>query len=140
MNKENPFELPLTVRGYELDAFHHVNNAVYVQYFEHARWMALKDLGPQWLQGQGLTMVVRKLTVEYDAPATVFDELVVRLWVERIGTSSVTFGQDLLRGEKTLARAQVVAVCLGTDGRPHPVPEQWKEIVGWTDEKAPLSD
>ena len=28
----------LTVRGYELDSFGHVNNAVYLQYAEEAKW------------------------------------------------------------------------------------------------------
>ncbi len=137
MNRDDPFSLPLTVRGYELDAFHHVNNAVYLQYFEHARWMALRELGPQWLQGQGLTLVVRKVTIEYNRPAQVFDELQVRLWIERIGKTSLTFGQDLLRQAdgQEIARAEVVTVCLGTDGRPHAIPEEWRSLVGWSDEE-----
>lgn len=132
MNREEPFELPLTVRGYELDAFQHVNNAVYVQYFEHCRWMAMRELGPGWLNQKGLSIVVRKLTVEYEAPAVVFDELLVRLWVDRIGTTSIGFGQDLRHrvDDRIVARAEVVAVCLGADGKPHPVPQEWKEIFG----------
>lgn len=131
MNKDNPFELPLVVRGYELDAYQHVNNAVYVQYFEHARWMAMRSLGPEWLSGRGLSIVVRKLTVEYEAPATVYDELVVRLWVERVGNTSLTFGQDLRRqdDDRLLAKAEVVAVCLGPDKRPHPIPQEWKDLL-----------
>lgn len=131
MNKEKPFELPLVVRGYELDAYQVVNNAVYLQYFEHARWMAMRDLGPEWLSGRGLSIVVRKLTVEYEAPATVYDELLVRLWVERVGTTSLTFGQDLRRqdNDQLLAKAEVVTVCLGPDQRPHPIPEEWLELI-----------
>ena len=137
MKKDDPFRLPITVRGYELDAFQHVNNAVYLQYFEHARWMALRELGPDWLQGQGLTLVVRKVTLEYARPARVFDELVIRLWVERIGRTSLTFGQDLRRqdDDALVASADVVTVCLGADGRPHAVPDEWRRLVGWSDEE-----
>lgn len=135
MNKENPFELPLTVRGYEIDAFRHVNNAVYVQYFEHCRWMAMKELGKSWLEN-GLTFVVRKLSVEYEAPAYVFEELLTRLWVDRIGNTSLTFGQDLYRpsDDQILASAEVIAVCVDAQGRPHQVPQEWKDAVGWSDE------
>lgn len=131
MNRENPFELPLTVRGYEMDAFQHVNNAVYVQYFEHARWMAFKELGSEWLSTEGQSIVVRKLTVEYMAPARVFDELVVRFWVARVGNTSMTFEQDLRRADndQVLAVAEFVAVCLGSDGRPAPVPEHWRATL-----------
>lgn len=137
LKKDNPFRLPLIVRGYELDAFQHVNNAVYLQYFEHARWMALKDLGPEWLQGQGLSLVVRKISLEYERPARVFDELVVGLWVERIGRTSLTFGQDLRRqdNDARVAAAEVVTVCLGADGKPHAIPEEWRHLVGWSDEE-----
>ena len=130
MNKSSPFELPITVRGYELDAFGHVNNAVYVQYFEHCRWMAIKEYGDQWLDHGGLTIVVRKLTVEYEAPATVFDELIGRIWVESVGTTSLTFGQELCRegDDQVIARARVVTVCLDGAGKPHPVPDQWRKV------------
>lgn len=134
MNREEPFELPLTVRGYEMDAFGHVNNAVYVQYFEHCRWMAFQQLGGDWL-GAAPGIVVRKLTVEYDAAARVFDDLVVRLWVESIGTTSVTFGQDLrdADSDERVAAAEVVTVCVDAAGKPQPVPDKWKEAFGFED-------
>lgn len=131
MNKEKPFELPLTVRGYEMDAFQHVNNAVYVQYFEHARWMAFRELGPGWLGGEGESIVVRKLSVEYFAPAKVYDELLVRVWIEKVGRTSLTLHQDLRRADNdlVLATAEVIAVYLGSDGRPAEVPHSWRGLV-----------
>ena len=32
------FKTGMTVRGYELDSYGHVNNAVYLQYFEATPW------------------------------------------------------------------------------------------------------
>ncbi|MFU8804202.1 MAG: acyl-CoA thioesterase [Bradymonadaceae bacterium] len=133
MTKDTPFEVEIVVRGYELDSFNHVNNAVFLNYFEHARWMAFKELGLARLSEEGLTTIMRKVTVEYDRPAHVFDELRLRLWIARIGRTSLTFGQDIVRksdasvsDDTVLARAEVVVVCVGPDGRPHPVPEEWK--------------
>jgi acyl-CoA thioester hydrolase len=41
------FSVPVTVRGYELDTQGHLNQAVYVQYSEHARWELLAAAGIQ---------------------------------------------------------------------------------------------
>ncbi len=39
------YEYHFEVRGYELDSFGHVNNAVYLNYYEQARWLIMKELG-----------------------------------------------------------------------------------------------
>ncbi|MFG2193644.1 acyl-CoA thioesterase [Streptomyces sp. NPDC048639] len=40
-----PFQLRILVRGYELDTQGHLNQAVYLQYCEHARWESLRAAG-----------------------------------------------------------------------------------------------
>jgi acyl-CoA thioester hydrolase len=40
-----PFTTRVTVRGYELDTQGHLNQAVYLQYAEHARWELLRTAG-----------------------------------------------------------------------------------------------
>lgn len=40
-----PFAVRIAVRGYELDPRGHVNQAVYLQYSEHARWECLRAAG-----------------------------------------------------------------------------------------------
>ena len=39
------FQVRVTVRGYELDSLGHLNQAVYLQYAEHARWEILRAAG-----------------------------------------------------------------------------------------------
>jgi acyl-CoA thioester hydrolase len=39
------FSVHIAVRGYELDAMGHLNNAVYLQYGDHARWEYLRAAG-----------------------------------------------------------------------------------------------
>ena len=38
------FDYKFSVRGYELDSYGHVNNAVYLNYFEQARWEIFRNL------------------------------------------------------------------------------------------------
>ncbi|MFB7334329.1 acyl-CoA thioesterase [Streptomyces adustus] len=40
-----PFQVRIVVRGYELDTQGHLNQAIYLQYCEHARWESLRAAG-----------------------------------------------------------------------------------------------
>ncbi|MET7368109.1 acyl-CoA thioesterase [Streptomyces sp. NPDC005566] len=57
----------VTVRGYELDTQGHLNQAVYLQYAEHARWELLRAAGlPQErLLADGIGPVQLEVTVKY---------------------------------------------------------------------------
>lgn len=61
------FFVDVTVRGYELDTQGHLNQAVYLQYAEHARWELLRAAGvPQEkLLAGGVGPVQLEVTVKY---------------------------------------------------------------------------
>ncbi len=72
-------EYPIEVRGYELDSFNHVNNAVYVNYIEAARWAFFKD--NNWLDSMmnaGLLLVVIETNIRYINELKIFDKAIVR--------------------------------------------------------------
>lgn len=67
------------VRGNEIDSFDHVNNAVYLNYFEAARWMYFHDKGwAGYLQNQGLHLVVFEANLRYIKELRMFDQCVVK--------------------------------------------------------------
>ncbi|MCK9219795.1 MAG: acyl-CoA thioesterase [Bacteroidales bacterium] len=70
--------LLLTVRGYELDSYNHINNAVYLNYFEHARWEYFKalDLMPSLTESE-LSLVVTDIHIRYQREVKLFEELIV---------------------------------------------------------------
>ena len=61
------FSVPVTVRGYELDTQGHLNQAVYLQYSEHARWEMLSAAGIQQnaLVAGGIGPVVLEANIKY---------------------------------------------------------------------------
>ncbi|MET8908783.1 acyl-CoA thioesterase [Micromonospora sp. NPDC004551] len=63
----DPFRVRVTVRGYELDTQGHLNQAVYLQYGEHARWECLRAAGiPQdRLLAGGVGPVALEVTLRY---------------------------------------------------------------------------
>lgn len=62
-----PFTVPVTVRGYELDTQGHLNQAVYLQYAEHARWELLRAAGisQDALLSSGVGPVAIETTIRY---------------------------------------------------------------------------
>ncbi|AXO34672.1 thioesterase family protein [Micromonospora sp. B006] len=63
----DPFRVRVTVRGYELDTQGHLNQAVYLQYAEHARWECLRasGVGQDRLLAGGVGPVALEVTVRY---------------------------------------------------------------------------
>lgn len=61
------FQVRIGVRGYELDGLGHVNQAVYLQYAEHARWECLSAAGipMERLRAAGALPVVLETTIRY---------------------------------------------------------------------------
>ena len=61
------FSVRIAVRGYELDTQGHLNQAVYLQYAEHARWEVLRAAGitQDGLIASGVGPVAMEATVKY---------------------------------------------------------------------------
>ena len=74
-----PFSVPVTVRGYETDVQGHVNQAVYVNYAEHARWSLLQAAGisQTGLAAKGVGPVSLEMTVRYRRELRAGDEVEV---------------------------------------------------------------
>ncbi|MDZ7781232.1 MAG: thioesterase family protein [Gemmatimonadota bacterium] len=124
-------ETTLTVRSSELDSFGHVNHAVFLNYFEHARFEALERAGFSWssLEAYGWGIYVVRIEVDYVAEARRGDELRVRTWAEGFRRTSMVLAQTLDRveadgSETRVARARVTAVWVGPDRKPMRVPDE----------------
>ncbi|WP_030675848.1 acyl-CoA thioesterase [Streptomyces cellulosae] len=74
-----PFAVPVTVRGYETDVQGHLNQSVYLNYAEHARWSLLKAAGisQSGLIGRGVGPVALETTLRYRRELLAGDEVEV---------------------------------------------------------------
>ena len=107
-----PFAVPARVRGYELDTQGHLNQAVYLQYAEHARWEFL--LGDQDVQGvllgAGVGPVALGTTIRYQRELRGGDEVTVSCAFEWTGGKTYRIVQEILTLDGTPA-AQITALC-----------------------------
>ena len=120
-------ETRIAVRTSELDSFGHVNHAIYLNYFEHARFEALKQAGFPWgtLEERGWAIFVVRIEVDYVAETHREDELLIRTWADSFRRTSMVLEQEMLRDDdsgQVVARARVTAVWIGSDRKPMRVP------------------
>lgn len=65
----------LQVRFRDLDAYNHVNNAVYLTYFEEARIAFITAIGMRGLFSPERSTVIAHAEIDYRAPAQLGDRL-----------------------------------------------------------------
>lgn len=128
-------ETRVAVRSYELDSFGHLNHAVYLNYFEHARFQALTDRGfsPWVMKERDEAVHVVRIEVDYRVEAFLGQEMVVRTRAESARNTSMVLAQEAVAVEDpdtVYARARVTAVWIGPDGRPMRIPDDVRRALG----------
>jgi acyl-CoA thioester hydrolase len=120
--------LPITVVAFETDYGGVVSNTRYLEYIERGRYALLHAAGLKieeiWKE-IGVQPVVRRVEIEYLAPARHEDELELQVTVAAHGKTSTTLQYELRRkGESTLLlRAQQTLAYINARWRPSRVPE-----------------
>lgn len=84
----------MRVRGPEIDSWGHVNNAVYLQWFEHARW-EMARISNLIERFEGALPYVRSVHLDFLKETLYGDVVEVRLWPDSLGDSSFVLGGDI---------------------------------------------
>lgn len=119
------YRCTLEVRGYELDSFNHVNNAVYLNYFEHARWQMIRETGLiNYFEETGNFLVVVDIHIKYLREIRLFDKLVIETSVSR-DDPYLTFHQEMYKAERSIkvSKAEVKTLLLDRERTPIDLPE-----------------
>lgn len=128
----------LTVHIYpgDCDTAGHVNHAVMMTLLERARWAALeKHMKFEDYIRRSQLAVVRHVDVSFSNPALPGDDFIVRTGLESIGNTSFTVKQVAKNQRGALVcEAKIIYVTLSAEGRPMPVPNDWRTIFSpWED-------
>jgi acyl-CoA thioester hydrolase len=123
-------EKRVEIRWSDVDAYMHVNNAVYATYFEECRdeWVE-RTLGAA---GDSWDFVLARVAIDFRRELRLEDEEVaVSCALERIGNSSLTLREQIRTRDGDLA-AEAEAVLVARDrtlGRSRPLSEAEREAL-----------
>ena len=109
------FAIEARVYYEDTDAAGVVYYANYLKFIERARTEYLAAIGHPLAELQrrhGIVFVVRRVEVDFIAPARLFDALEVTFEPERVGRAGLAARQEVRRGGEALARARVELACL----------------------------
>jgi acyl-CoA thioester hydrolase len=112
------------VRYRDLDPRGHVNHVVYVSYMEQAKGAFLREVVGVALDE--VNTVVRSLDVEYERSIESGQEVAFELGVTNVGETSFTIAYRLRADGEEVATGETVSVLLDENGRPRPIPEEWR--------------
>ena len=116
---------PIEVRWGEMDALGHVNNAVYLQYFEAAR-IAWFDSGELGSANPDNGPVVVQSNCTYHRPVVYPCRLQVLTRLQQVGNSSFVLSQNLHGCSDDTLYAEASITCVWVDrqtGRPARAPD-----------------
>jgi acyl-CoA thioester hydrolase len=98
MSDPVPVKFAIQIRWRDLDALGHVNNAVYLTYFELARLAYVRAIlgadaaiDRRTLLPVDFQFILAEVTCHYRSPATLGDQLVATIWVSQVGRKSFVF-------------------------------------------------
>lgn len=102
---------PIQIRFCDVDSLGHVNNAVYLSYFEMARMLFMKKyVGKNW-DWYNKGMILKKNEVEYNHPLFLYDNLEIEIVPVHLGKTSFTLGYKCWVGDVLKCTGQSVLVC-----------------------------
>lgn len=108
-----------------------VYHARYLEFLERGRSDFLRLCGvhhselAQGTGGERIVWVVRRMEIDFRAPARMDDVLTIETRTSDISGARITMSQRIRRGGDVLIEAIVEAAIVGEGGRPRRFPKEW---------------
>ena len=121
----------IQVRFADLDVMGHVNNSVYLSYFEMTRVHYFKELvGTKWDWRKEGVLLVRN-EIDYLKPILLNDEPEVYMSLEKIGDKSISLLYEIKINHEVYTKGRSVLVCFNSEeGKTIQVPRAMAEALG----------
>jgi acyl-CoA thioester hydrolase len=142
---ENEIRSEFTVRSYEVDSYAHLNNGVYVAWFEQGRLLWLRSRGYTYdsLAAAKQWLVVARTEVDFRRPLVESNRVELSSCIVSLGRSSVRWLQIMRllgpeaevaeRSAPVVAEATTVMVFSGEGKGSIPIPEHFRAAVEGSD-------
>ncbi len=122
-------ESKVKVRFEECDFYQHVNNGVYNTYLDVGIGDFFRQMFPDL---RTMTYMIHKVhaSVDYMDSATFEDELIIKTSLEKVGDTSLTFYQEIDKGETVILKAKMIFVVMDyKTGHKCPIPKELADLA-----------
>lgn len=142
MEKKNPFyivpvapfkhTMNVQIRFNDIDALGHVNNAIYMEFFDlgKANYLMAANGGP--VDWRAANIVVANVNCNYMAPVFFHEKIAVQTQVTYIRDRSIKFLQQLINVETEQVKCQCEVIMVGFDvenGVSIPISDEWRSLL-----------
>ncbi|GAB4360173.1 MAG: tol-pal system-associated acyl-CoA thioesterase [Oricola sp.] len=131
---ETGHELQARVYYADTDFSGAVYHARYLEFLERGRSDYLRLTGVHHTEleagktGEPIYWVVRRMEIDFRAPARIDDVLTVLTRVTETGKARVRMAQEIRRCDTLLVSAAVEAALVNAEGRPRRLPKEWADL------------
>lgn len=123
------FETEITVRPSDIDINRHVHQSVYLDYVLFARFDQMRrcyKMSMEEFFKRGYSWTTKSTTIEFIKPVLLGEKVVVKTWIQELGTKSVKvcFQIRKKRTDEVAAEGHAVYVLVDAiSGKPETIPE-----------------
>jgi acyl-CoA thioester hydrolase len=116
------------IRFADIDALGHVNNAVYLSYFEQSRIHFFRQMLDTPWDWRSIGLLVAKNEITYKLPVFLNDRIEIFVNCTAVGGKSFTLSYELKRGTDLCALGLSVMVCYNYEmKKTEMIPDVWRE-------------
>ncbi len=127
------FSYPVVIKESYLDAFGHVNNAMYLTLYEEARWELItnNNFGLDEIVKTGMGPTILEIKLKFLKELRLRDEIVIETKVKSYGDITGIIEQKMLRGAEVCSEAELMIGLFNLKKRKLVAPtEEWLNAVG----------
>jgi acyl-CoA thioester hydrolase len=127
----------LEIRFADIDAMGHVNNAVYLTYFEQGRIHYFNQLLGDKMDWNKFGIILARNEIDYLQPIVMKDEIYISAAISEVGNKSFKMKMEVFKKHENqnivCAQGLVTLVCFDYSAmRSMPIPDTWLTAAGLT--------
>ena len=133
MRKGDGHQLKIRVYYEDTDAAGIVYHASYLRFAERGRTEMLRAAGfehAQIFRETGIGFAVVAMNINYNAPAKLDDQLVIKSRITRVGGASMEMQQDVYSEDRLITEMKVTLVCIDSQFKAVRLPAEIRKIFG----------
>lgn len=131
---EFPFrhEVPLQIRFNDIDLLGHLNNAVYIQFFDLGKSRYFQDVMPECVDWRHINIVVANINCDFFAPTYITEPIAVLTTITHMGEKSFALEQRIVNSDNGEVKCIAKTIMVGFDmttGKSAPIDPKWVEAL-----------